>query len=88
MTTEIENFPWFPEWIWGLELMTRIKKQSEAQWAKVITKTIDRVDFSENPFRLYLWEEEILARKDTGNELYVINNPVYKKYVFKAEFKK
>ena len=33
-------------------------------------------------------KEEILARKDTGNELYVINNPVYKKYVFKAEFKK
>lgn len=62
MTTEIENFPWFPEWVWGLELMTRIKKQSEAQWAKVITKTIDRVDFSGNPFRLYLWEEEILAK--------------------------
>ena len=32
-------------------------------------------------------EEEVLARKDTSNKFYVIKDPVYKKYVFKAEFK-
>ena len=32
-------------------------------------------------------EEEILARKDTNNKFFVIKDPVYKKYVFKAEFK-
>ena len=61
-TTTVENFPWFPEWIWGLELMTQMKQQSENQWAKVLTKTIDRVDFSAQPFKLYSWEEEILAK--------------------------
>lgn len=62
MTTEIENFPGFPDWIWGLEFMTRVKQQSERQWAKILTKNIDRVDFSSHPFRLYSGEEEILAK--------------------------
>jgi thioredoxin reductase (NADPH) len=62
MTTEIENFPWFPDWIWWLEFMTRVKQQSEKQGTKIITKNIDRVDFSSHPFHLYSWDEEILAK--------------------------
>ena len=62
MTTEIENFPWFPDWIWWLEFMNRVKKQSEKQWTKILTKNIDRVDFSSHPFHLYSWDEEILAK--------------------------
>ena len=62
MTTEIENFPWFPDWIWWLEFMTRVKQQSEKQGTKILTKNIDRVDFSSHPFRLYSWDEEILAK--------------------------
>ena len=61
-TTTVENFPWFPDGIWGLELMTQMKQQSEKQWAKVIMKTIDKVDFSSQPFHLYAWDEEILAK--------------------------
>ena len=62
MTTEIENFPGFPDWIWWLEFMTRVKQQSEKQGTKIITKNIDRVDFSSHPFHLYSWDEEILAK--------------------------
>ena len=62
MTTEVENFPWFPEWISGLALMTQIKKQSESQWVRILTKNIDRVDFSSQPFRLYCGDQEILAK--------------------------
>lgn len=62
MTTEIENFPWFPDWIWWLEFMTRVKQQSEKQWTKILTKNIDRVDFSSHPFHLYSGDEEILAK--------------------------
>ena len=61
-TTTVENFPWFPSWIWWLELMTQMKQQSENQWAKVEMKTIDKVDFSSQPFKLYSWDEEILAK--------------------------
>jgi len=61
-TTIVENFPWFPDGIGGLELMTQMKQQSENQWAKILTKTIDRVDFSGQPFKLYSWDEEILTK--------------------------
>ena len=61
-TTTVENFPWFPDWIWGLELMTQMKQQSENQGAKILMKTIDKVDFSSQPFHLYAWDEEILAK--------------------------
>ena len=61
-TTTVENFPWFPDGIWGLKLMTQMKQQSENQWAKILMKTIDKVDFSSQPFHLYAWDEEILAK--------------------------
>ncbi len=61
-TTTVENFPWFPNWIGGLELMTQMKQQSENQWAKILMKTIDKVDFSSQPFHLYTWDEEILTK--------------------------
>ena len=61
-TTSVENFPWFPEWVWWLELMTQMKKQSENQWVEIFTKTIDRIDLSSQPFHLYSWNEEILAK--------------------------
>jgi thioredoxin reductase (NADPH) len=31
-TTTVENFPWFPDGIGWLELMTQMKQQSEKQW--------------------------------------------------------
>jgi len=61
-TTTVENFPWFPDGIWGLELMTQMKQQSEKQWAKILMKTIDKVDFYSQPFHLYAWDEEVLAK--------------------------
>lgn len=61
-TTIVENFPWFPNGILWIELMTNMKKQSESQWTKIFTKTIDRVDLSTNPFKLYTWDEEILSK--------------------------
>ena len=61
-TTTVENFPWFPNGVWWLELMTLMKQQSENQWAKILMKTIDKVDFSSQPFKLYTWNEEILAK--------------------------
>ena len=61
-TTTVENFPGFPDGIWWQELMTQMKQQSENQWAKILMKTIDKVDFSSQPFHLYAWDEEILAK--------------------------
>lgn len=51
-TTEIENFPGWPEGIGGPELMDRMRKQSERCGARIRTETISGVDLSRRPFVL------------------------------------
>ena len=53
-TTELENFPGFPEGIMGPEMMNRMRKQAKKFGAKTVMKTIDKVDFSEEK-NLKLW---------------------------------
>ncbi len=50
ITTEIENFPGFPEPIGGLELMQRMKQQAENVGVTLVTDLIRHVDFSSRPF--------------------------------------
>jgi thioredoxin reductase (NADPH) len=52
-TTEVENFPGFPEGITGPELMDRMRTQSQKYGTTIFTETIERVDFSQRPFRIY-----------------------------------
>ena len=52
ITTEVENYPGFPEGIAGPELMTLLRKQSERFGVRIITQDVDSVDFSERPFSL------------------------------------
>jgi thioredoxin reductase (NADPH) len=54
-TTEIENFPGFPEAIGGPELMIRMREQAVKFETEIFTETISKVDFSSRPFRL--WRE-------------------------------
>jgi thioredoxin reductase (NADPH) len=51
-TTDIENYPGFPEPVGGQELMTRMKQQAEHFGTRVISENITGVDFRRNPFRL------------------------------------
>jgi thioredoxin reductase (NADPH) len=52
-TTEIENFPGFPDALTGSELMDRMRAQSEKFGTKIITETISKVDLSSKPFKLW-----------------------------------
>jgi thioredoxin reductase (NADPH) len=61
ITTEVENFPGFPEGIMGPELMDTIRKQAQRFGAQSIFKIITRADFSTRPFRLWSDEEEYTA---------------------------
>lgn len=58
-TTDIENFPGFPQGINGTTLMEQMRAQSERFGTKIITETITKVDFSQRPFKLWTeWNEE------------------------------
>ena len=51
-TTEIENFPGYPEGIQGPEMMEQLRKQAERFGCEVRPKVISKVDFSQRPFTL------------------------------------
>lgn len=58
-TTDIENFPGFPNGIGGTELMEQMKKQSERFGTEIITETVAKVDLSKRPFKFWTeWNED------------------------------
>ena len=61
-TTDVENFPGFPEGLMGPALMDNMTKQAERVGAKIIYDTITKTDLSERPFKLYTSQnEEVLT---------------------------
>jgi thioredoxin reductase (NADPH) len=61
-TTEVENYPGFPEGIVGPELMDRFRKQAERFGARFVPGDVARVDFSARPFGVFTDEAELSAR--------------------------
>ncbi|MFZ4506526.1 MAG: thioredoxin-disulfide reductase [Fimbriimonas sp.] len=61
ITTDVENYPGFPEGIMGPEIMELFQKQAERFGTRIEYKHITKVDFSERPFRLWADDEEFQA---------------------------
>ncbi|MDD3094733.1 MAG: thioredoxin-disulfide reductase [Candidatus Neomarinimicrobiota bacterium] len=57
-TTEIENYPGFPEGISGPELMDKMREQALRFGAESLFRTVTEVDLSQKPFRIRDDEEE------------------------------
>jgi len=62
LTTEVENFPGFPEGIMGPELMMNFRSQAERFGAEFITEKVSRVDFSQRPFTVWVRDQEYRAK--------------------------
>lgn len=62
LTTEVENFPGFPEGIQGPELVDLMRKQAERFGAKYLPETVISVDLSNRPFQVKTEENALLAR--------------------------
>jgi len=61
ITTDVENYPGFPDGILGPDMMDLFRKQAQKFGAECFYKYVSKVDFSSSPFKVYVLEEEYLA---------------------------
>ncbi|HIF04113.1 MAG TPA: thioredoxin-disulfide reductase [Candidatus Poseidoniales archaeon] len=61
LTSDVENYPGYPEGIGGPEMMLDLRAQSERFGLKVEDKNVENVDFSSRPFKVTVEGEEFSA---------------------------
>lgn len=57
LTTEVENFPGFPDGIMGPEMMDLFRKQAERFGTRIIRSNVSKVDFTQRPFKVWIGED-------------------------------
>ncbi len=57
ITTDVENYPGFPDGIMGPDLMENFRKQTERFGTRLMTSDITKVDFTQRPFKV--WEGSV-----------------------------
>jgi thioredoxin reductase (NADPH) len=62
LTTDVENFPGFPEGVMGPELMQNMRAQASRFGTEILTDKVTRVDFTERPFRVWVRDTEYQAQ--------------------------
>ena len=61
LTTDVENYPGFPDGIMGPDLMTKLREQALRFGTEFVTADADRVDLSESPFGVWVGNDEYRA---------------------------
>ena len=58
ITSDVENYPGYPDGIMGPEMMQDFRRQAERFGATFVTDDVTRVDFTEHPFRVWVGDNE------------------------------
>lgn len=58
LTTEVENFPGWPDGIMGPELMMKFREQALRFGTEIVTRKVSKVDLSERPFKVWIGDPD------------------------------
>jgi len=58
ITSDVENYPGYPDGVLGPEMMQDLRRQAERFGTDFITDDVTKVDFSERPFRVWVGDDE------------------------------
>jgi thioredoxin reductase (NADPH) len=61
ITTDVENYPGFPDGIMGPELMEQMRKQAERFGTRIISSDVSAVDFTSRPFKVSVGSDEYVG---------------------------
>ena len=61
ITTDVENYPGFPDGIMGPEMMDEFRKQAQRFGAECLFKTVEKVELSERPYKVWADGDEYSA---------------------------
>jgi thioredoxin reductase (NADPH) len=61
ITSDVENYPGYPDGVLGPEMMQDLRRQAERFGTEFLTDDVTKVDFSERPFRVWVGEDEYRA---------------------------
>jgi thioredoxin reductase (NADPH) len=61
ITSDVENYPGYPQGILGPEMMQEFRRQAERFGTDFVTDDVTRVDFSERPYRVWVGDDEYQA---------------------------
>jgi thioredoxin reductase (NADPH) len=61
ITSDVENYPGYPDGVLGPEMMQDLRRQAERFGTEFLTDDVTKVDFSERPFRVWVGDDEYLA---------------------------
>lgn len=82
-TTDVENYPGFPDGVGGPDLMDKMRAQSERYGARIVTETVSSVDLASKPYKVtvdgkeYLTHALIVATGATAKRLHLPGEETY-----------